>query len=94
MRAFPLKIVTPDGIAFEGQAECITVRTTSGDLGILAGHINLVAPLGQGRCTVVIGDNRLYGNCGGGVIIVKKGSVTLVTSSFQQQQKGAVSLRK
>lgn len=87
MRAIPLKIITPEGIAFEGQAECLTVRTTSGDLGILAGHTNLVAPLEKGRCTVVIGDNRLYGNCDGGMIIVMKGSVTLVTASFQQQQK-------
>ena len=39
MTAFDLKIVTPDGLIFDGQAEELIVRTTSGDLGILAGHI-------------------------------------------------------
>jgi len=40
MNAFPLRIVTPDGMKFEGQVEELIVRTTSGDLGILDGHIN------------------------------------------------------
>ena len=47
MNTFSLTIVTPDGLLFEGKAEELIVRTTSGDLGILAGHINCVAPLGQ-----------------------------------------------
>ena len=40
MTPFQLKIVTPDGIAFDGMAESLSVRSTSGDLGILAGHTN------------------------------------------------------
>ena len=58
MNSFPLKIVTPDGLQFEGQAEQLTVRTTSGDIGILAGHTNCVAPLGMGRATVVTEGGR------------------------------------
>ena len=52
MTPFPLRIVTPDGLEFEGQVEELIVRTTTGDLGILAGHTNCVAPLGMGRATV------------------------------------------
>ena len=48
MNAFSLRIVTPDGMEFEGQVEELIVRTTTGDLGILAGHVNCVAPLGMG----------------------------------------------
>ena len=60
MTAFPLKIVTPDGLAYEGQAEEVIVRTTGGDLGILAGHINCVAPLGMGRAMLVIDGKTRY----------------------------------
>ncbi|MBR2472245.1 MAG: hypothetical protein IKB55_06135, partial [Clostridia bacterium] len=42
------------GLQYEGQAEELIVRTTDGDLGILAGHINCVAPLGMGMATVKI----------------------------------------
>ena len=83
MRPFSLKIVTPDGMAFEGQAESLTVRTTSGDLGILAGHTNLVAPLGQGRCTIVLDGKRRYAACIGGMVSVLDGVVTLIPTTFE-----------
>lgn len=82
MRPFPLKIVTPDGIAFDGKAESLTVRTAAGELGILAGHINLVAPLGQGRCTIVTDGKRRSAGCSEGILTVLDGKATLVTTTF------------
>ena len=83
MTPFSLKIVTPDGLIFDGQAEELIVRTTSGDLGILAGHINCVAPLGMGRATVIIDGKRRYGACIGGMVSVVNGVVTLVPTTFE-----------
>ena len=83
MTAFPLRIVTPDGLAFEGQAEEVIVRTTSGDLGILAGHVNCVAPLGMGKATVVIDGKKRYAACIGGMLSVMNGAVTLVPTTFE-----------
>ena len=83
MTPFQLKIVTPDGLIFDGQAEELIVRTTSGDLGILAGHINCVAPLGMGRATVIIDGKRRYGACIGGMVSVVNGEVTLVPTTFE-----------
>ena len=48
MRDFHLKIVTPDGLCFDGNAYSLTVRTVAGDVGILAGHLDLVTALGMG----------------------------------------------
>jgi len=83
MTAFPLKIVTPFGPVFDGMAEEVIVRTTTGDLGILAGHINCVAPLGMGRATIIIDGQKRYGACIGGMISMMNGSVNLVPSSFE-----------
>ncbi len=84
MRSFPLKIVTPDGLRFEGEAERLTVRTIEGDIGILAGHVNCVVPLGAGRATIVDGEGqRRYGACIGGMLSVMNGSVTLVPTTFE-----------
>lgn len=83
MTPFPLKIVTPDGVEFEGQAESVTVRATSGDIGILAGHINCVAPLGMGRATVITDGQRRYAACIGGMLSVMNGTVTLVPTTFE-----------
>ncbi len=83
MTPFPLKIVTPDGLLFDGEAEEILVRTTSGDVAILAGHINYVAPLGMGRATVVSGGNCRTAACIGGMLSVVDGAVTLVPTTFE-----------
>ena len=83
MNSFPLKIVTPDGLIFDGQAEELIVRSTTGDIGILAGHINCVAPLGMGRATVITGGSRRYAACIGGMVSVLDGVVTLVPTTFE-----------
>ena len=83
MTAFPLKIVTPDGLLYDGQAEELIVRTSTGDMGILAGHINCVASLGMGRATVVIEGKKRYGACIGGMVSVVNGAVTLVPTTFE-----------
>ena len=83
MSPFQLKIVTPDGLRYDGPAEELIVRTTSGDLGILAGHINCVSPLGMGQATVVVEGERRYAACIGGMVSVMNNQVSLVATTFE-----------
>ncbi len=83
MNSFPLKIVTPDGLKFDGQAQELIVRTTTGDLGILAGHTNCVAPLGMGQAMIVTEGKKRYGACIGGMVSVVDGQVSLVPTTFE-----------
>ena len=87
MSNFPLKIVTPDGLIFDGEAEKLIVRTTSGDIAILARHVNYVAPLGMGRAVVVHSGQRRTAACIGGMLSVVDGSVTLVPTTFEWADK-------
>lgn len=83
MTPFPLKIVTPDGVKYDASAQELVVRTISGDVGILAGHTNLVAPLGMGRATIVVDDQKRYAACIGGILSVNNGAVSLVPTTFE-----------
>lgn len=83
MTPFSLKIVTPDGIRFDGQAEELIVRTTTGDMGFLAGHTNCCAPLGMGRATVIVDGVKRYAACIGGMVSVMDGEVSLVPTTFE-----------
>ena len=83
MTAFQLKIVTPDGVQYDGPAEQLTVRTTSGDVGILAGHINYVAPLGMGEAVVLAAGETRSAACIGGMVSVVNGVVTLLPTTFE-----------
>ncbi len=83
MAGFPLKIVTPDGLEFDGMAEQLIVRTVTGDMGIMAKHADCVAPLGMGEATVVIDGQRRRAACIGGMVSVINGSVNLVPTTFE-----------
>lgn len=83
MNTFPLKIVTPDGLKYDGTAEELIVRSTTGDIGIMAGHINCVVPLGMGQAMAIIDGNKKYAACIGGMLSVIDGKVTLVPTTFE-----------
>ena len=87
MSSFPLKIVTPDGLIFDGEAERLIVRSTTGDLAIMAHHINYVTPLGMGKATVIANGKRREAACIGGMLSVVDGSVTLVPTTFEWAEK-------
>ena len=54
MTAFPLKIVTPEKIFFDGSAERVVLRTSEGDLCILARHEPFVASLPSGPVRITM----------------------------------------
>ena len=84
MSTFPLKIVTPDGLIYDGESQRLIVRTIAGDMAVMARHINCVTPLGMGRATVVDADgNRRYAACIGGMLSVQNGEVSLVPTTFE-----------
>jgi F-type H+-transporting ATPase subunit epsilon len=55
-----LSIVTPEESIFEGETGSITVPASSGGLGILPGHIPIVARLGIGIVKVGTGEGARY----------------------------------
>ena len=49
---FPISVVTPEGPAFEGEAEMLIVPGAAGEIGVLARHAPLVAMLKAGSTRV------------------------------------------
>jgi len=52
---FPVSVVTPEGPAFEGEAEMLIVPGAAGEIGVLARHAPLVAMLRAGSTRVHVG---------------------------------------
>jgi F-type H+-transporting ATPase subunit epsilon len=54
-RTFDLSVVTPEGAAYEGEAEMLIVPGDAGEIGVLARHAPLVAMLRAGEIRVKAG---------------------------------------
>ncbi|MDX6483430.1 MAG: F-type H+-transporting ATPase subunit epsilon [Gaiellaceae bacterium] len=61
-RRFEVSLVTPEGAAFEGEAEMLIVPGAAGEIGVLARHAPLVATLkaGSTRVHVTQGDVKEF----------------------------------
>jgi F-type H+-transporting ATPase subunit epsilon len=53
-RRFDVSLVTPEGTAFEGDAEMLVVPGAAGEIGVLARHAPLVATLKAGSTRVYL----------------------------------------
>jgi F-type H+-transporting ATPase subunit epsilon len=56
---FSVSVVTPEGPAFEGDAEMLIVPGAAGEIGVLARHAPLVAMLNAGSTRVHLGDGEV-----------------------------------
>ena len=84
MTTFHLTVVTPDGCAFDGQAERVVCRAIDGDLAILAKHGDYCTALGMGEAHIVDADGqRRRAACMGGLLSVLDGDVRLVATTWE-----------
>ena len=56
---FSVSVVTPNGAAFDGEAEMLIVPGAAGEIGVLARHAPLVAMLKAGSTRVHLGDGNI-----------------------------------
>ena len=84
MNVFKLKISTPDGDMFDGEAVKLDVRGIEGELAVMAGHIPFMTALKPCECRILLpdGDERV-GNVEGGLLNVGDKQVTLLTSGYK-----------
>ncbi len=58
-REFSVSLVTPDGPAFEGDAQMLIVPGAAGEIGVLARHAPLIATLKAGSTRVHVSDSEV-----------------------------------
>ncbi len=56
---FSVSLVTPEGPAFEGDAEMLVVPGQAGEIGVLARHAPLVATLKAGSTRIYLGGTEI-----------------------------------
>jgi len=88
LKTFPLQIGTPDGILYNGEVERVVVRSITGEMAVLAGHINYVTALGMGGAHVILPDGtRRDAACIGGMLSVMNGSCRVLATTWEWEDE-------
>ena len=83
MKTLQVNIVTPDGPVLETEANVVIATTETGEIGILPGHIAMVAPLQIGGLRVIKDDSTQVVAVHGGFIEVRPEVVTILAQSAE-----------
>ncbi|GGE81826.1 F0F1 ATP synthase subunit epsilon [Priestia taiwanensis] len=83
MKVVEVSIVTPNGPVYTSEAEMVSVKAKSGELGILPGHIAMVAPLAVGAVRIKKGSYTEYVAISGGFLEVRPDKVTILAQAAE-----------
>ncbi|VEF46480.1 ATP synthase F1 subunit epsilon [Bacillus freudenreichii] len=83
MNTLKVSIVTPDGPVYNSEVEMISTKAETGELGILPGHIPLVAPLQIGAVRLKNGSKTEYVAVSGGFLEVRPEEVTILAQAAE-----------
>lgn len=83
MSTFLLEVVTPERIVYAQDVDMVSVKGTSGELGILPHHIPLVTPLKIAPISIKRGGTTETMAVNGGFMEVRKDKVVILAESAE-----------
>lgn len=87
MTKFKLKIVTPQGIYKETEVDQINLRTTAGQIGILAHHMPLASGIEISAMDCVIDGHHETFAIAGGFVYVNDTETTIIANAIESQEE-------
>ncbi|WP_078414407.1 F0F1 ATP synthase subunit epsilon [Priestia abyssalis] len=87
MKTINVSVVTPDGPVYEADVEMVSTKAQSGELGILPGHIPLVAPLQIGAVRLKKGSSTELVAVSGGFLEVRPDKVTILAQAAEKAEE-------
>lgn len=84
MKTFPLKVSSPEGDLFSGDAVMLSLRGTEGELAVMAGHIPFVSSVVPCECKISFEDgDEKVAKTDGGILTVSADKVLLLSGKFE-----------
>ncbi|EKN66584.1 F0F1 ATP synthase subunit epsilon [Neobacillus bataviensis LMG 21833] len=86
MKTIKVSVVTPDGPVYESDVEMVSTKAQSGELGILPGHIPMVAPLEIGAVRLKKDGKTEFIAVSGGFLEVRPDQVTILAQAAETSE--------
>lgn len=83
MKTLTVNIVTPDGPVYDSEVDMVIAKTASGEIGILPGHIPMVAPLVAGAIKLKKEAKTEYVAVSSGFVEVRPEKVSILATSAE-----------
>lgn len=84
---FHLQVVSMDGLEYDGNVQRITLRTISGDVAILARHMNYCTAIGMGTASVIMADGTTRtAACIGGMISMMNNECRVIPTTWEWKE--------
>lgn len=87
MKTFKLRIVTPRGIYKETEVEMLNLRTTSGQIGILANHLPLASAIDISEMNYISKEERYKFALSGGFVYVNDDETTIIANAIESPEE-------
>ena len=86
LKTLTVSVVTPDGQVLEEDYEMVSCKAETGELGILPGHIPLVAPLTINAVRLKRNEEEELVAVNGGFVEVRPDKVTILAQSAEKAE--------
>ena len=86
MKTIKVSVVTPDGPVYNAEVEMVSTKAQSGELGILPGHIPMVAPLEIAALRLKKEGKTEFVAINGGFLEVRPDQVTILAQSAEKAE--------
>ncbi len=95
-KLFSISLVTPEGAAYEGEAEMLIVPGAAGEIGVLARHAPLIASLRSGSTRIHLpgGEVQEYATGPGFFQVLRDRAIALVDDAVEASQIDDVRARE
>jgi len=84
---FSLKLISPEGIKYEGEVDEAILPTANGQIGVLANHQPLVALLCPGEIILKEGGKEHYLATDGGIVKIANNQMNIVADGAQYAEE-------
>lgn len=85
--AYPLRIVTPSKVLYQGEVDSLQAPGSEGSFGVLTGHAPMVASLVTGGLNFVEQGDRRHLATSGGFVEVSGDGVTVLAETCEYQDE-------
>ncbi len=76
---FNIKIITPEKVAYQGEADQVTLPTYDGEITVLANHIPLISSMKHGELVIKNDEKEIFLAVCNGFIEVKNNEMVIMT---------------